>query len=254
MTDPYARLADRFVRHYDTLRGVVRRQLVARQMSEHLPAPPARVADVGGGAGHVAVALAAAGYDVTVLDPSPDMLSRARRAAADLPDESARRVHLVEGWGEDAPELLGSEAFAVAVCHGVVMYVEDPEPLLQGVCRLLEPGGVLSVVAKNAAALALRPALLGLWRDARAAFDADRDVGGLGVVTRGDTVGGLSRILQDVGVDVVAWYGVRVLTDHLLGHAPPDELEDVLAAEWEAGRRDPYRSVGRLFHLIGRRR
>jgi hypothetical protein len=33
----------------------------------------------------------------------------------------------------------------------------------------------------------------------------------------------------------------------------PGELADILAVEWEAGRRDPYRRLSRMFHLIGRK-
>lgn len=36
--------------------------------------------------------------------------------------------------------------------------------------------------------------------------------------------------------------------------APDSTLPDVLRLEWEVGRREPYRSVARLFHLVGRKR
>jgi hypothetical protein len=42
-----------------------------------------------------------------------------------------------------------------------------------------------------------------------------------------------------------------VFTDHRDEPAPPaGELADLLAAEREAGGRDPYRSVAALLHLI----
>jgi 2-polyprenyl-3-methyl-5-hydroxy-6-metoxy-1,4-benzoquinol methylase len=37
----------------------------------NLPPPPARVLEVGAGAGELAQALRAAGYDVTAIDPEP---------------------------------------------------------------------------------------------------------------------------------------------------------------------------------------
>jgi len=56
--DPYAPLAQRFLDHYGLLRGLVRYELAARQLDLHLPAPPGRIIDVGGGAGHQAIRLA----------------------------------------------------------------------------------------------------------------------------------------------------------------------------------------------------
>jgi hypothetical protein len=88
-----------------------------------------------------------------------------------------------------------------------------------------------------------------------ASFDATRQVNGLGVDTRSDTVEGLDELLATCGVETVAWYGVRLFTD---GWSPePDAVDaddDVLAVELEATRRDPYRQLSRLFHLIGVRR
>jgi S-adenosylmethionine-dependent methyltransferase len=170
------------------------------------------------------------------------------------------RVRLVRGHGEDAVGLLGAARFDVALCHGVVMYLDDPAPLCESLAALLRAGGVGSVLAKNAEALALRPALRGRWDDALAAFGADRDlggpgawagdIGGLGVPTRGDTLAGLHGALRTSGLEPTAWYGVRVLTDHLFDLGVGDDLEVILAAEWEAGVRDPYRRVGRLLHVL----
>ncbi len=252
--DPYLELADDFVRHYETLRGVVRHALVARQLREHMPEPPADIVDVGGGAGHQSIPLASEGYRVVILDQSAEMLRRAEEELARHTPEIRSRVRLVEGAGEHAPTVLGRQKFEVVLCHGVLMYLEEPGPMLAAMAGVARPGAILSVLAKNAAALALRPALRGRFDDAVASFDTDRDVGGLGVVTRGDTVESLAEILEGLSVDLVDWYGVRVLTDHRFDERPGPDLAAVLAAEWEASRRDPYRSVGRLIHVIGRMR
>ncbi len=251
--DPYAQLADLFLSHDATIRGAVRREVIARQLDAHLPPPPVRVLDVGGGAGQATIPLARKGYEVTILDPSRKMLGRAQDALA-LEDERVRqRVRLVLGRGEDAALILRNELFDAALCHGVLGYVEDPGTVIHPLATLIRPGGLISIVAKNASALAMRPALEGRYQDALVAFTADRDTGGLGVPTRAHTVEGLSRVLQKAGVKVMDWYGVRIFTDHLGYRTPGPDLSDILDLEWEAGRRDPYRTVARLIHLLGRR-
>jgi S-adenosylmethionine-dependent methyltransferase len=250
MHDPYAALAAPFLAHYKTLRGVVRSALVARQLDAHMPAPPALVADIGGGAGHQAIRLAGLGYEVSLLDPSREMLDRAQEA---LMAEDARvrdRVRLVHASGEESPRILGSGRFDAVLCHGVLMYVDAPAALIAALAAIVRPGGLVSILTKNAAALAMRPALEGRFRDALDAFEADRDVGGLGVATTAHTLRGLAAQLEAHGLDLAAWYGVRVFTDHLGDRPPGPDDRAVLAAEWEAGRRDPYRAVARLLHVL----
>src|SRR2546430_4099961 len=91
----------------------------------NLPEPPARVLEVGAGAGRLARALRAIGYDVLAIDPGSD-------------DEDVRAVALA-----DLDEPAGSFAAAVAV---VSLHHVDP---LEQSCRRLgevvEPGGTLVV-------------------------------------------------------------------------------------------------------------
>jgi SAM-dependent methyltransferase len=254
--DAWSPLADRFVDgHYGSLRGRVRTHVIDQHLHEHLPPAPARLVDVGGGAGNQSVPLAREGYDVTIADPSEAMLARAQsRLAAESP-EVQRRVRLVKATGQAAPSLLGEACFDGVLCHGVIMYIDDLQPFLASLAALAQPGAIISVVAKNAANLATRPALESRWADALASFDADHQINGLGVDTRGDTLEGLTQQLADVGVDRLAWYGVRLFTD---GWTPDrlatDPESTVLAVELEASRRDPYRLMSRLFHLVGVRR
>lgn len=253
VTDPYAELALPFARHYTTVRGIVREALVARQLAGHLPAEPGSVADVGGGAGSQAIRLARLGHEVTLLDPSERMLSMASEALKREPGEVRAMVRLVRGFGERAPEILGRGRFDVVCCHGVLMYVEAPEPLVRSLVAIARPGGVVSVLTKNAASLAMRPALEGRFGDALAAFDAPGDVGGLGVHTRAHLPADLWAWLSRAGAEQEALYGVRVFTDHVGERPPGDDIDAIVEAEWEAGRRDLYRQVARLVHVIARR-
>lgn len=91
----------------------------------NLPEPPARVLEVGAGAGRLAGALRAAGYDVLAIDPEPK-------------SEDVRAVALA-----DLDEPAGSFAAAVAI---VSLHHIDP---LDESCRrlgeLVQPGGALVI-------------------------------------------------------------------------------------------------------------
>jgi hypothetical protein len=132
------------------------------------------------------------------------------------------------------------------------MYVEEPDPLLAGLARMLAPGGLLSLLVRNADALALRPGLSGDWPATLAAFDTDAYVNRLGLAVRADRLATLTSTLAGIGAPLHAWYGVRVFTDTAPDGTPvPEDVETLLAAEERAGRTDPYRQVAALLHLCG---
>ncbi|MBB4684113.1 class I SAM-dependent methyltransferase [Amycolatopsis jiangsuensis] len=258
--DTWAGLAGQFADGaYASVKGHVRTYVIHHQLLSHLPPPPAAILDVGGGAGHQSFPLAQAGYDVTVLDSSAGMLDKARQRLALLPAETRQRVSFVESSGEHAAEAVRGRRFAAVLCHGVLGYLEEPEPLLDQLCHCTEDEGIVSIMTGNAAAAALRPAMEQRWEDALAAFDTDHEIGVLGLPTRADTVEELGGQLRRRGVEPQDWYGVWHFVDWLdLGGValdPADTAKVAAAArvELEAGRRDPYRRLSRVFHLVGRR-
>ncbi len=106
---------------------------------------------------------------------------------------------LLQADGEDADEAVEGRRFGAVLCHGVLGYLEQPEPLVDQLCRCAAPGGVVSIMTGNAKAMAVRPALERRWDDALAAFDATREVGVLGVPGRADTVEELSELVREPG-------------------------------------------------------
>jgi S-adenosylmethionine-dependent methyltransferase len=258
--DTWASLADKFAEEaYASVKGHVRTYVLHQQLLEHLPEPPATVLDVGGGAGHQSFPLAQAGYDVTLLDPSPVMLDKAQQRLQRLAGEAQRRVTLLPADGENAVEAVNGKHFAAVLCHGVLGYLEQPEPLVNQLCRCAAAGGVVSIMTGNARAMAVRPALERRWDDALAAFDARAEIGVLGVPGRADTVEELSELMQSQGVEPLRWYGVWLFVDWLEfsgAQLDPSDSKQVAAAaavELEASRRDPYRQLSRVFHLVGRK-
>jgi S-adenosylmethionine-dependent methyltransferase len=258
--DRWAGLVDKFADDaYATVKGYVRTYVLHQQLMEHLPPPPAPVLDVGGGAGHQSFPLAQAGYDVTLLDPSPAMLDKARERLQRLPGDSQRRVTLLEADGENADEAVDGRRFDAVLCHGVLGYVEQPEPLVDQLCRCTAAGGVVSIMTGNAKATAVQPALEQRWDDALAAFDVRTGIGVLGVRGRADTVEEVSELVKSRGVEPLRWYGVWLFVDWLefsgvqLDPSDSEQVAATAAVELEASRRDPYRQLSRVFHLVGRK-
>jgi SAM-dependent methyltransferase len=258
--DTWAGLADLFVDDaYASVKGYVRTYVLHQQLLAHLPEPPAAVLDVGGGAGHQSFPLAQAGYDVTLLDSSPAMLAKARERLHRVPDDARQRIVLVEADGERAEEAVGGRRFAAVLCHGVLGYLEQPEPLIDQLCRCTARDGIVSIMTANAKAGAVRPALERRWDDALASFDARTEIGVLGVPGRADTVEELSELLRVRGVAPVHWYGVWLFVDWLefsgveLDPSDTQQVTATAAVELEASRRDPYRQLSRVFHLVGRK-
>ncbi|MFG3022740.1 class I SAM-dependent methyltransferase [Streptomyces sp. NPDC048254] len=230
---------------------------MARQLDEQIAGrfpvgQRLRVLDVGMGQGTQALRLARAGHQVTGIEREPAMIAAAREALAGEPEGIRERVRIVEGDGRDTGVHFLPGSFDVVLCHGVLMYVEEPDALLAGLARMLAPGGLLSLLVRNADALAMRPGLSGDWAGAMDAFDTVSYLNRLGLEVRADRLTTLTAALAGIGAPLHSWYGVRVFTDTAAdGTEPPDGLETLLAVEERAGRTDPYRTVAALLHLCG---
>jgi S-adenosylmethionine-dependent methyltransferase len=138
------------------LRDVVRQELVARQLAAELvlcafPAP-VRIIDLGCGQGTQAVALARRGYEVTGVDASAELLARFERDLAAEPAEVRARVRVERGLIEDWAERSGVSRAEAVLCHGVLMYAVDPDPLVRAVAGLTAPGGMASLLVRSAGA------------------------------------------------------------------------------------------------------
>ncbi|MFJ9132734.1 class I SAM-dependent methyltransferase [Streptomyces sp. NPDC102256] len=230
---------------------------MARQLDEQIAGrypvgQRLRVLDVGMGQGTQALRLARAGHQVTGLEQDATMLSMAREALAAEPEGIRSRVRLIEGDGRETGVHFLPGSFDVVLCHGVLMYVQEPDALLAGLARMLAPGGLLSLLVRNGDALAMRPGLHGDWAATLSAFDTTAYTNRLGLDVRADRLSTLTGTLAGIGAPLHAWYGVRVFTDTAAdGAAVPADVETLLAAEERAGRTDPYRRVAALLHLCG---
>src|SRR5439155_18927791 len=101
--------------------------------------PGERVLDLGCGAGTdslVAAQMVGGEGSVVGIDMTPEMLAKARAAAAEL---GAANVEYVEGEVERLP--FPDASFDVVVSNGVVDLVPDKDAVFSELFRVLRPGG-----------------------------------------------------------------------------------------------------------------
>ena len=139
---------DRLTRGASLLEAVRTRDLLLR----HVPAPPATILDVGGGAGAYSLWLAERGYTVHLIDAAPRLVAEAQRRA------TGNRA-LASCTVGDARALDFTDAFAdVVLLLGPLYHLTDASDRARALAeatRVLKPGGwfVGAVISRWASAL-----------------------------------------------------------------------------------------------------
>jgi len=251
----------------DSVRNVVRQEMISRQLSKHLRPPSARILDVGAGQGTQSIRLARAGHQVLAVEPDPAMRSIFLAALAAEPAEVQERVTLCHGSVGSLGAVTGGEVYDAVLLLGVLMYLQASAPVIVEVAAHVAPGGLLALAARTTTAAVWRPAARQDWQATLAAFDehdralADgRDmqyINEIGAPARADDLQALTSAAAACGLELENWYGVRIAVDaEELDPAPPSdprELAALLDVEERLGATDPYRQLGQLAHLILRK-
>ena len=177
---------------------------------------PLRVIDLGGGTGGLAVPLAVAGHDVTVVDPSPDALASLRRRAAEA--QASSRVSAVQGDADTLSSLVGHNRPDLVLCHGTLEYVDDPAATLTQVSAVLPTGGILSLVVPQRAAAVVARALAGRFAQARAVMESpDGRWGDDDPLPRRFDRDGVIALLETAGLTTTRAHGIRLFSDLVPG-------------------------------------
>jgi ubiquinone/menaquinone biosynthesis C-methylase UbiE len=156
--------------------GVFRLEFARTQeiLTRVLPAPPARIADVGGGAGAYSFWLADRGDQVHLIDASPRLIEHARRR------DATRDRHISTIATGDARQLpFADGALDAVLLMGPLYHLperEDRRRALSEARRVLAPGGVVAAAAISRFASALSGLTLRLAGDCRFVRMRDRDL------------------------------------------------------------------------------
>jgi S-adenosylmethionine-dependent methyltransferase len=250
--------AHKYAAYLDTPEGRLRSDLAFANLQEFLPQAQAKdtlcALDLGGGSGATAVRLARLGFQVTLLDSSPEMLDIARSVANQA--AVTEKIILRLGDAAEMGNLFPAGSFDVVVCHNVLEYVDDPGLVLWGAARALrDSSAILSVLVRNQAGEVLKAAIqagdLGKAEKSLAAeWGQESLYGGRARLFVPDN---LRSMLKGASLEMVAERGVRVLADYL----PPSvsrsaEYERIFELEWKLGRRPEFAAVARYAQHFAR--
>ena len=241
--------------------GALRTNLALHFLQLHIASLPCAtrldVLDAGAGSGSYALPLAQQGHRVCLLDFSGQMLEVARSKAGRLGPSVLERLDFKCAAVDDVSRLFSPETFDIVLCHTLLEYVPDAGETLRGLSDVLRSGGLASVLFVTPYADALR------WALGRG--DVEMALQVLEHPVSSANTFGLDRRLRapelvrqamaGAGLTVVAEYGVRIFADHLPAEklADPDFFTSLWELEVAAGRRDPYRQIGRYRQIIGRK-
>jgi arsenite methyltransferase len=106
-------------------------------------APGERVLDLGSGAGTdslIAAQMVGAQGHVTGIDMTPEMLAKARAAAAEV---GVSNIEFIESEAERLP--FGDESFDVVISNGVIDLIPDKDAVFAELHRVLVPGGRIQI-------------------------------------------------------------------------------------------------------------
>ncbi|MGM0614675.1 MAG: methyltransferase domain-containing protein [Pseudomonadota bacterium] len=255
-------LADKFSRSlYNAPRGELRLALLDTLLPDMLTAlkhdlsqpcvEAENVLDVGGGLGQQALWFAQRGFQVTLTEPSSDMLKHAEKALQAEP-ELAERVRCYPLALQHLPDTLPGP-WRLIVCHAVLEWLGNPRQALGQLSQLLAPGGELSLMVFNRDALRFSNVVKGNLQKAQ----QDR-LEGFGLGQRLTPISPLTHAQieawsQENGLEIRQVAGIRIFQDYL--RQPPKDVaeqERLVALEKQFCRSEPHWRLGRylLYTLV----
>lgn len=249
-------LAKRFERNiYGGIKGAVRLAVLEQDLRSTLPdvwnSAGLKILDAGGGLGQFARQFAQLGHQVTLCDISATLLQRAQEHAA-----AEHLQHAIQWCHQSIQDhaLEHPSSYDLILCHAVLEWTAQPEQVVAALLRLAKPGGVLSIMFYNRHALIYRNLLRGNFRKLQ-------ELAAGSLIREGETLTPINPLDPD---DVKGWLvkqgarllsesGVRVFCDNMLPKAVQSRKEeDIIAYELTYARHEPYRQLGRYYHVVVR--
>lgn len=236
-------------RVYQGSKGQIRLAVLKRDLHEIVPAlfegnHQLRVLDAGGGEGVFSRQLAQQGHRVTVCDVSANMLGLSRQGVQGAPYE-----HHMQWLHSSIQDLPVDELYDVVLCHAVLEWTVNPAEILSALLKQLKPGGRLSVMFFNRHSTVFRCLVRG-YLDKALNNQFQGSGKGLTPINPLDP-SWVIEWLHSHGLTCQVKSGIRVFHDYMHNDVRlKRDPADILELELRYSREEPYRSLGRYYHVI----
>lgn len=243
-------ITHRFKRNiYDSPKGIIRLEIVYEDMINNIPEiseKPLNILDAGAGMGHMALKLAELDHHLTLCDISAEMLDFARQRF-----ERHKRLSQATFIQSAAQELdqTVKQQFDLVLFHAVLEWVQQPQQILNILNSHIKPGGYLSLMFYNINSIIFYNLIKGNFKKVQSG-EFKGHPGGL-TPTNPINPDDVETWLAEIGMQVVARSGVRVIYDYMPRHVRDQRsIDDLLLMEKSYARQQPFQSMGRYLHFV----
>ncbi|MEP4889222.1 MAG: methyltransferase domain-containing protein [Aliiglaciecola sp.] len=239
-------LMDKFANNiYGSSKGKLRHELLVNNLRNYikLEDKPLDIIDVGGGTGIMSKVMLEWGHKLTYNDLSADAVAMAKQNLAEFDDVRFLCCSL--------SELPNQQSYDVVICHAVLEWLESPLDAISSLVTKVKPGGLLSLSFFNKDAHRFGNLLYGNF-DYVAADMKNKNTVRLNPNNALEPKKVINH-LDNLPVKIISSAGIRCFHDYLKDISKQtDEYENIKAAEIKYGHTEPYKWLGKYFHLIVR--
>ena len=195
-------------------------------------------------------------HQVDIVDISQQMLNDARANAALAGVTDRLNTHAMDILG--IAEKFNADEFDIVLCHNVIQFIDEVNPLLEILQKVLKPGGFMSLITTNQYSLPYQAAFLEQDLDkAYNLLDQDDQYNSIFDINvheyRADEV---IDWLTKMGLKLERHYGIRCLYNYWGTNELKEDSEvyvKLKKLEMEFTERTPYKLTARQFQLIARK-
>lgn len=234
---------------YGTTKGKIRHELLVDQLLQWLPEDQSlSVFDIGGGTGEMSRVMLQRGHRVLLNDISSETLAIASERLA-----SFEHIQFLNGdlFSESSQQQVAELADCV-ICHAVLEWTAQPEKVVKKLAAMLKPNGILSLSFFNRDAAIFSNALYGNFDYIEKGLSVKKKVR-----LNPNNPQSPKTVLSwfsDLGLQVKQTAGVRCFHDYMRDrNHQTEKYQQLLALEKQLGAEEPYKWLGRYFHIIARR-
>ncbi len=225
---------------YGTTKGQLRHQILVHCLQDILNQAPMKVLDAGGGTGMMALVFANHGHDVTIVDVSSDALMVAKTRLKDFPNTKFIKA--------DIDSI--SERFDCIICHAVLEWLDEPLAYIDKLTSLLSAKGYLSLSFFNYHAKVFSNLLYTNFDYVKRGMPIKNTVR-LNPHNAQKPLQIIAHIEQQNQLSILATRGVRCIHDYVLDkNRIEDEYKMLFEMEIEYGAQEPYKWLGKYFHIM----